>query len=100
MASPTAFQALSLYRQLLRHSNRFANYSFREYGKRRTRDAFRENRNIEDPSRIQELIEKGLNDLKMLKRQSVISQFYQLDKLVVEGQVSGKETGTHGEIVH
>jgi len=99
MASQTAPQALYLYRQLLRYSNRFANYNFREYGRRRTRDAFREHRNVEDPSRINELLEKGFNDLRMLKRQSVISEFYQMDRLVVEGQAPGQEAGTHGEIV-
>ncbi len=29
---------------------------------------------------------KGLRELRMMKRQTVISQFYQLDRLVVEGQ--------------
>ncbi|KAF8434949.1 hypothetical protein BGX38DRAFT_1275243 [Terfezia claveryi] len=99
MALPTAPQVLSLYRQLLRYSNRFANYNFREYGKRRVRDAFRENRNVQDKEKITELIQKGLHELRMLKRQTVISQFYQMDRLVVEGQASGRETGDHGGIV-
>ncbi|KAF8476142.1 hypothetical protein BDZ91DRAFT_208254 [Kalaharituber pfeilii] len=98
MAS-TAPQARSLYRNLLRYSNRFANYNFREYGKRRTRDAFRKNRDVQDPTAIQELIQKGQDELRMLKRQTVISQFYQLDRLVVEGQASGKQKGEHGDIV-
>lgn len=33
------------------------------------------------------------------QRQTVIGQFYQLDRLVVEGGLSGKETGNDGEIV-
>jgi hypothetical protein len=33
------------------------------------------------------------------QRQTVISQFYQLDRLVVEGGKEGKETGSHGEIM-
>lgn len=119
------------YRQLLRQSDQFAAYNFREYAKRRTRDAFREHRNEQDPRRVQELIQKGLKELQMLKvgahksprvllevhtpwlreesrnwiwqlsregyfersvadpslmqRQTVVSQFYQLDRLVVEG---------------
>ena len=28
---------------------------------------------------------KGLKELRMMKRQTVVSQFYQLDRLVVEG---------------
>jgi hypothetical protein len=55
------------YRQLLRQGNQFSAYNFREYAKRRTRDAFRENKNVDDPRRIQELMQKGLQDLQMLK---------------------------------
>ncbi|AEO65063.1 uncharacterized protein THITE_2111645 [Thermothielavioides terrestris NRRL 8126] len=95
----SAQKVLSLYRQLLRQGNQFASYNFREYAKRRTRDAFRENKNVEDPRRIQELMQKGLRDLQMMKRQTVISQFYQLDRLVVEGGISGKDEAGHGETV-
>lgn len=35
----------------------------------------------------------------MLKRQTVVSQFYQLDRLVVEGGKSGRQTGGEGGIV-
>ncbi|KAK3311395.1 uncharacterized protein B0T15DRAFT_521334 [Chaetomium strumarium] len=91
----SAQKVLSLYRQLLRQGNQFSAYNFREYAKRRTRDAFRENKNVEDPRRIQELMQKGLQDLQMLKRQTVISQFYQINKLVVEGGISGKDTPGH-----
>ncbi|KAL2149967.1 hypothetical protein VTH82DRAFT_7643 [Thermothelomyces myriococcoides] len=95
----TAKTVLSLYRQLLRQGNQFAAYNFREYARRRTRDAFRENKNVEDPRRIQELVQKGLEQLQMLKRQTMISQFYRLDKLVVEGGISGKDQAGHGETV-
>ncbi|RYP63352.1 hypothetical protein DL770_009410 [Monosporascus sp. CRB-9-2] len=73
-------QARSLYRQLLRTGENFQSYNFREYAKRRTRDAFRENKNVEDPRQIQDLIQKGLKELQMMKRQTVVSQFYQLDR--------------------
>ncbi|KAF2752318.1 hypothetical protein M011DRAFT_463786 [Sporormia fimetaria CBS 119925] len=33
------------------------------------------------------------------QRQTVISQFYQMDRLVVEGGAAGKEKGDHGDIV-
>lgn len=55
------------YRNLLRFSNRFAAYNFREYAKRRTRDAFREHKNEVDPRRIQELMQKGLRELQVIK---------------------------------
>ncbi|KAK5654399.1 hypothetical protein OQA88_7309 [Cercophora sp. LCS_1] len=95
----SAQKVLSLYRQLLRQGNQFAAYNFREYAKRRTRDAFRENQSVEDPRRVQELIQSGLKELQMLKRQTVISQFYQQDRLVVEGGISGKDKDGKGGIV-
>ncbi|KAB5559670.1 complex 1 protein [Coniochaeta sp. 2T2.1] len=94
-----AHQVRSLYRQLLRQGEQFAGYNFREYAKRRTRDAFRENKDIDDPRRIQELIQEGLRNLHVLKRQTVISQFYELDRLVVEGGISGKQKGQKGDVV-
>lgn len=33
------------------------------------------------------------------QRQTVVSQFFQLDRLVVEGGKSGKQTGNQGDIV-
>ena len=34
-----------------------------------------------------------------LQRQTVISQFYQIDRLVVEGGKEGKQTGDRNDIV-
>ncbi|KAK3186757.1 hypothetical protein K4F52_004503 [Lecanicillium sp. MT-2017a] len=77
----------------------FSAYNFREYAQRRTRDAFRENKGEQDPRKVQELVQYGLKELQVLKRQTVIGQFFQLDRLVVEAGLSGKETGKHGEVV-
>lgn len=57
----------SQYRQLLRQSEQFSSYNFREYAKRRTRDAFKDNKNVEDSRQIQELMQKGLKELQMMK---------------------------------
>ncbi|KAK6353369.1 hypothetical protein TWF696_005337 [Orbilia brochopaga] len=84
----------SLYRSLLRTSSAFASYNFREYAKRRTRDAFRANMSESDPRRIQELVQRGLKELSMLRRQTVISNFYQIDRLVVEGKATHPHTLT------
>jgi hypothetical protein len=51
----------------LRQSGQFAAYNFREYAKRRTRDAFRDSKNVSDERTIQELVQKGLSELQMLK---------------------------------
>ena len=55
------------YRQLLRQSEQFTAYNFREYAKRRTRDAFHENKSVQDPRQVQELVQKGLKELQVLK---------------------------------
>jgi hypothetical protein len=55
------------YRSLLRQSSQFAAYNFREYAKRRTRDAFRDSKSITEERTIQELFQKGIRELQMLK---------------------------------
>ncbi|ODH46540.1 hypothetical protein GX48_07378 [Paracoccidioides brasiliensis] len=63
----TAFQARSLFRSLLRQSRQFAAYNFREYAWRRTIDAYREHQHETDPRKIQELMQKGIENLRMMK---------------------------------
>lgn len=75
---------LSLYRSLLKAGSQFSQYGFREYARRRTRDAFREHKSETDPQKMQELVSRGVNELQMVRRQTVISQMYNIDKLVVE----------------
>ncbi|KAK8073858.1 hypothetical protein PG994_004757 [Apiospora phragmitis] len=91
-------QARSLYRSLLRQGRQFQAYNFREYARRRTVDAFHENKSVADPREVQELMQKGLKELQMLKRQTVVSQFFQFDRLVVEGGMEGKQHGKSGDI--
>ncbi len=81
LASP---KSLSLYRSCLRESRKFTNYNFREYFIRRTRDAFKENQKLTDPTLIHDQLIRAEKDLAVLKRQSVISQMYTFEKLVVE----------------
>ena len=57
----------SKYRSLLRQSNQFAAYNFREYAKRRTRDSFRDNQGVTEETQIHELMQKGMKELQMLK---------------------------------
>jgi len=77
MTSTSAVEVRSLYRSLLRTGRQFAAYNFREYANRRTRDAFREYATVTDERRIQELVQKGLKELQVLKvRRPVL--FYRL----------------------
>ena len=65
MSGASAVEVRSLYRSLLRQSRQFAAYNFREYAKRRTRDAFREHSTESGARRIQELMQKGQKELQM-----------------------------------
>lgn len=76
---------LALYRQLLRESNRFDAFIYRKYAVRRVRDAFRQNKTLDDTNRIEQLMAEGRTTLDMIRRQVVINQLYKSDKLVVEG---------------
>ena len=55
------------FRSLLRYSNRFAAYNFREYAKRRTKDAFRDHQRETDGRKVQDLLSAGAKELQMLK---------------------------------
>ncbi|CAI4060018.1 hypothetical protein N7582_001516 [Saccharomyces uvarum] len=84
VTAPTRGQVLSLYKQFIKNSNQFNNYNFRQYFLRRTRDTFRDNVNQKDPKVLMNLFKDAKNELGVLKRQSVISQMYTFDRLVVE----------------
>jgi hypothetical protein len=55
------------FRSLLRQSSQFSNFNFRDYARRKTRDSFREHKNETEERRIQELIQDGLKNLRLLK---------------------------------
>ncbi|NXO97269.1 LYRM4 protein, partial [Certhia brachydactyla] len=57
---------------------------FRTYAIRRIRDAFRENKNIVDSEKIEELLNKGKANLEIIQRQVTIGQLYSTEKLVIE----------------
>ncbi|KAM9665206.1 LYR motif-containing protein 4 isoform 1-T1 [Trichechus inunguis] len=69
MAASSRAQVLDLYRAMLRESKHFSAYNYRTYAVRRIRDAFRENKNVEDPVEIQILVSKAKRDLEIIRRQ-------------------------------
>ncbi|XP_074843826.1 LYR motif-containing protein 4 isoform X3 [Carettochelys insculpta] len=84
MAASSRAQVLQLYRALLRESQRFAAYGYRTYAIRRIRDAFRENKHIQDSEEIQRLLHKARTNLEIIHRQVIIGQLYSTQKLVIE----------------
>ncbi|XP_074940213.1 LYR motif-containing protein 4 isoform X1 [Phalacrocorax aristotelis] len=73
MAASSRAQVLRLYRALLRESQRFSGYNYRTYAIRRIRDAFRENKNIKDSEKIEELVNKAKANLEVIHRQDSFS---------------------------
>ncbi|XP_039917875.1 LYR motif-containing protein 4 isoform X1 [Hirundo rustica] len=84
MAASSRAQVLRLYRALLRESQRFSAYNYRTYAIRRIRDAFRENKNVADSEKIEELLNKAKANLEVIQRQVTIGQLYSTEKLVIE----------------
>ncbi|XP_051542659.1 LYR motif-containing protein 4 [Myxocyprinus asiaticus] len=84
MAASTRAQVLSLYRQLLKESKKFPSYNYRMYAIRRVRDAFRENRTVEDPKVVEELINRALDSLALIQRQVSIGKMYEIQKTIIE----------------
>ncbi|XP_023935193.1 LYR motif-containing protein 4B [Bicyclus anynana] len=80
----TKIQVLSLYKSLIKESKKFANYNFRSYALRRVRDAFRESKSITDPKLLKKEFEYGKENLEIIKRQVIVGDMYQTEKLVIE----------------
>ncbi|XP_049882959.1 LYR motif-containing protein 4-like [Pectinophora gossypiella] len=82
MASKT--QILSLYKSLLRESEKFPNYNFRSYAIRRVRDAFKEKKTITDQKQAKKEIEYAKENLAIIQRQTSIGNMFKTEKLVIE----------------
>uniref|UniRef100_A0A2A4J4W8 Complex 1 LYR protein domain-containing protein n=1 Tax=Heliothis virescens TaxID=7102 RepID=A0A2A4J4W8_HELVI len=80
----TKQQILSMYRLLLRESDKFPNYNFRSYALRRVKDAFRDNKTITDPKLIKKQYDFGMENLAIIKRQVLVGDLYKTEKLVIE----------------
>ena len=85
-SAPSKAAVISLYKQMMKESSKFSSYIYREYALRRVRDAFRENKNVTDPNKINQLIEEARINLQIIKRQVIINDLYKEGKLVIEDQ--------------
>nr|CAH0100755.1 unnamed protein product [Daphnia galeata] len=84
----TRMEVLKLYKQLLRESLKFSSYNFREYAVMRVKDAFRENKNVTDITAVQKQLVKGYTNLAIIKRQVIVGNMFEPQKLVIEKQTS------------
>ncbi|CAF2478028.1 unnamed protein product [Rotaria sp. Silwood2] len=83
----TKQSVLILYKQLLRECHKFSLYNYREYFLRRVREEFRQNRNVQDSSKIAELLKFGQENLEIIRRQVIIGNLYTpQQKSIIENQ--------------
>ncbi|XP_014785575.1 LYR motif-containing protein 4-like [Octopus bimaculoides] len=82
--SATRTRVLTLYKKMLRESQKFKTYNFRMYALRRTKDAFRENISEMETSKVEKLIEKAEANLQVMQRQTAINNLFTEGKLVIE----------------
>ncbi|MBA0689333.1 hypothetical protein Goari_007065 [Gossypium aridum] len=84
VAAPTRTEVLQLYRSLLRVARQFCDYNIREYSKRRTIDAFRDNKNLTDPSQLSAAFSDGKAQLEVAKRQALVYSLYAPKRILIE----------------
>ncbi|KAK1266676.1 hypothetical protein QJS04_geneDACA000426 [Acorus gramineus] len=75
-SSPSRGEVLSLFRSLLKTVSKFSDYNIREYVKRRTIDAFRDNKSLSDPNSISSAIMDGKTQLETARRQALVYSLY------------------------
>ncbi|KAF9494360.1 hypothetical protein BDN71DRAFT_1449095 [Pleurotus eryngii] len=86
MVPPSRRSILNLYSVMLKTSNSFSSYNFRNYFVRKTKDTFRSIQNESDPSKMQALYKEAVDDLAVLKRSALVNQVYGGWKLAIEQQ--------------
>ncbi|GFP90645.1 protein isd11 [Phtheirospermum japonicum] len=75
-SAPTRSEVLALFRSLIRTAREFTDYNVREYAKRRSIDAFRQNRHLSEPAEAAAAFADGKSQLAVAKRQAVVQSFY------------------------
>ncbi|XP_062500649.1 LYR motif-containing protein 4-like [Corticium candelabrum] len=88
MSVVSRFQVLSLYRRMLRESQKFTGYNYREYALRRIRDAFKDSKSVNDTEVVISLLTKADKSLQLLQRQTLMGRMYSQPKLVLEKQLT------------
>ena len=73
-----------MYRTLLQSANQFKDYNLRAYCLRRCRLGFEQARNVTDPASIEALQTAAREQLKLIQRQSTISNMYAGERSVME----------------
>jgi len=81
-------EVLTLYKRLLRESQKFQSYNYREYALRRVRDGFRDNKTTTDVNKLNNLYVLASENLDVIKRQVSIGQMFSAAPLVIENSAN------------
>ncbi|KAF9564076.1 hypothetical protein CPC08DRAFT_705616, partial [Agrocybe pediades] len=76
---------------MLRSSQSYSSYNFREYFVRRTKDTFRAMQEEQDPERLRNIYSEAVKESTVLKRGAIVNQLYGGWKLAIEVQNAEKE---------
>ncbi|KAF8962086.1 hypothetical protein BDZ97DRAFT_1826278 [Flammula alnicola] len=94
VGTPSRQAILSLYHNMLRTSQSFSSYNFREYFVQRTKDTFRTIQNESDPERVRSLYSEAVKESTILRRSAIVNQLYGGWKVAVEVQDAEKRPET------
>ncbi|CAB3237367.1 unnamed protein product [Arctia plantaginis] len=83
-SSPSRRSILTLYKNLIRESEKFPNYNFRAYALRKVRDSFRTNQKLTDKKERITQYNLGVDNLDVIRRQIIVGNLYKSEKLVIE----------------
>ena len=76
MALSTNRAVLSLYKTMLRESQKFTDLNYRSWALRRVRDGFRANSKLAEQSSVESQIQYAKQNLIIMKRQTTVGQLF------------------------
>ena len=76
MALSTNRAVLSLYKTMLRESQKFTDLNYRSWALRRVRDGFRANSKLAEQSSVERQIQYAKQNLIIMKRQTTVGQLF------------------------
>ena len=76
MALSTNRAVLSLYKTMLRESQKFTDLNYRSWALRRVRDGFRANSKLAEQSSVERQIQYAKQNLIVMKRQTTVGQLF------------------------
>ncbi|KAJ2919727.1 hypothetical protein MD484_g715, partial [Candolleomyces efflorescens] len=81
---------------MLRSSQSFSSYNFREYFKGKTKETFRAMQNETDPHKLRDMYAEAVKESTALRRGAIVNQLYGGWKLSIEVEKEPEEAFERG----